>query len=417
VNRIADPGRDPLLEDVDNSGPSRNQLRILIVEDDPDHAAMILRRVSRAAGSLLAAERAASLAEAVAALSRPAWDAVLLDLQLPDSHGLDTLARIVGPAAGVPVIVLTSLGDEELGTRALQQGAQDYLVKDQITTELLSRTVRYAIERKRIEERLKISMAALAERAAELEQLNRRLREQNNDLDNFNHMISHDLREPIRHLRLFSQRLRGSAGAGLPEKSCRELQQIYSAANRMESSIAGLQVLSTAGRRDINRERVSLDSCLRSALADLEQPITEKEAVVSYGSLPGVVGDSALLTLLFRNLVSNAMKYCLARPAVHITAEQQGTQWIFGVSDNGIGVDPRYAERIFVPFQRLHGREEYGGGSGLGLAICQKIVERHGGRIWVDSGPGSGAHFQFTLSPREAHLQPAADSRPSAALV
>jgi light-regulated signal transduction histidine kinase (bacteriophytochrome) len=297
----------------------------------------------------------------------------------------------------------------------LQQGAQDYLVKDQITTELLSRTVRYAIERKRIEERLKISMAALAERAAELEQLNRRLQQQNNDLDNFNHMISHDLREPIRHLRLFSQRLRGSAGAGLPEKSCRELQQIYSAADRMESSIAGLQVLSAAGRRDISRNQVSLDACLHSALADLEQPITEKEAIVSYGSLPEVVGDSALLTLLFRNLVSNALKYCLARPAVHITAEQQGTHWIFGVSDNGIGVDPRYAEGIFVPFQRLHGREEYGGGSGLGLAICQKIVERHGGRIWLDSGPGPGAHFQFTLCPQEAQLQPATDSRPSAA--
>jgi signal transduction histidine kinase len=216
---------------------------------------------------------------------------------------------------------------------------------------------------------------------------------------------------------LFSQRLRSHAGSELPEKSCHDLQQIYSAADRMESSIAGLQVLSMAGHREISRNRVSLDACLRAALADLEQPISEKEAVVSYGALPEVVGDPALLSLLFRNLVSNAMKYCDTRPSIHLTAQQHGEYWVFGVHDNGIGVDPRYAEHVFAPFQRLHGRQEYGGGTGLGLAICQKIVERHGGRIWVDSEPGQGAHFQFTLFPHEAPRQPATDSSPSAALV
>lgn len=393
--------------------PGSRQLRLLLVEDDPDHAAMILRHVQRAAGNPMAAQRAASLSEAFAAQSDPPWDAVLLDLQLPDSRGLGTLARMLDHAAGVPVIVLTSLGDEELATSALQQGAQDYLVKDEFTTELLSRAVRYAIARKRIEERLKTSLAALSDHAAELEQLNRRLQQQNTDLDHFNHMISHDLREPIRHLRLFSQRLRGDAGAELGEKSCRDLQQIYSAADRMESSIAGLQMLSMAGHREMSRNRVSLDDCLRAALADLEQPISEKEAVVSYGALPEVVGDPALLSLLLRNLVSNAMKYCDARPSIHITAQQQGAHWVFGVHDNGIGVDPRYAEHVFVPFQRLHGRQEYGGGTGLGLAICQKIVERHGGRIWVESEPGQGAHFQFTLCPRDDPRPPATDSSPA----
>jgi len=379
--------------------PSPNHLHILLVEDNPDHAEMILRHVRRSAGAGLQAEHATSLAQGMQALARHTWDAVLLDLQLPDSHGLDTLAGMVGQAAGVPVIVLTSLEDEDLATKALQQGAQDYLVKDAFTSELLSRAVHYAIQRKRIEERLKMSLAALAEHAAELEQLNRRLQEQNDDLDNFNHMISHDLREPIRRLMLFSQRLRGDAGSGLSEKAGRDLQQVQAAAERMESSIAGLQVLSLAGRRDISHDRVSLDFCLHSALQDLEQPISEKEAVISYGSLPEVVGDAALLTLLFRNLISNALKYCVIRPAVHITAEQNGVRWIFGVLDNGIGVDPRYAGSIFAPFQRLHGREEYGGGSGLGLAICQKIVERHGGRIWVVSRLGGGAHFLFTLRP------------------
>jgi light-regulated signal transduction histidine kinase (bacteriophytochrome) len=350
----------------------------------------------------------------VEALSHRQWDAVLLDLQLPDSRGLETLDGMVQHAAGVPVVVLTSLGDEDLATAALQRGAQDYLVKEDFTTETLSRTIRYAIERKRIQERLKSPVNELANRARELEQLNRRLEVQNADLDHFNHMISHDLREPIRHLMLFSQKLRSSAGEELPEKAGRDLRLVFAAAQRMESSIAGLQTLSQAGRGDIRRTRVSVDFCLRAAMADLEESISERRAVVSFEPLPEVEADEALLTLLLRNLISNALKYCPTEPRIHVTAEHNGAQWAFGVRDNGIGIDPRYADRIFEPFQRLHGREEYGGGSGLGLAICQKIVAGHGGRIAVDSRPGAGAHFRFTLSPEADGLAVFDDS--SAAL-
>ncbi len=388
--------------------PFSKQLRILVVEDNPDHAEMILRHIRRLRTEQLRAERSERLSEGIEALSRSDWDAVLLDLQLPDSHGFETLERMISHAAQVPVIVLTSLGDEVLASRALQQGAQDYLVKDQITTDLLSRTVRYSIERKRIEDRLKMSVAALAERAAELEDLNGRLQEQNRDLDNFNHMISHDLREPIRHLQLFSQRLRANAGT-LPEKAGQDLQHVEAAAERMASSIAGLQTLSLAGRGDITRSRVALDDCVHAALADLDEVMTQREATIRWDALPMVEGDAALLTLLFRNLVSNAIKYCNTKPLVQITAEQKhGGQWVFGVRDNGIGLAPRYSESIFVPFQRLHGRGEYGGGSGLGLAICQKIVTRHGGRIWVVTQPGEGAQFLFTLSPERAAAAPGA---------
>jgi signal transduction histidine kinase len=374
--------------------------RILLVEDNPDHAELILRQVHRA--SKLRPEHVTSLSAGLQALADGPWDAVLLDLQLPDSRGLETLERMLAAAAQAPVIVLTSLGDDELATKALQQGAQDYLAKDVFTSELFSRAVRYAIERKRNEERLKASLGALAERAAELERLNRKLQEQNTDLDNFNHMISHDLREPVRHLLLFSQRLQRSAGRDLSEKAGRDLQLIFAAAQRMESSIGGIQLLSQAGRCDIDRVRVALGDCLHSALADLEQPIAGREAVITSDTLPEVVADPALLPLLLRNLISNAIKYCKAKPSVRITAGRDGGQWVFGVRDNGIGVDPCYAEHVFVPFRRLHAREEYGGGSGLGLAICRKIVERHGGRIWVEPNVPTGACFRFTLSPEAA---------------
>lgn len=378
--------------------PTADKLRVLLIEDNADHAEMILRHVNRSTRGRVLAEHATTLADGIKALAQGSWDAVLLDLQLPDSRGLDTLARMVAQAAGLPVIVLTSLGDEELATQALQQGAQDYLVKDDFTTELLNRAVRYAIERKRIEERLRKSLESLTGHALELEQLNRKLEEQNRDLDEFNHMVSHDLREPIRHLMVFGQRLREHAGPQLTEKASQDLQTIHGAAQRMETSIAGLQILSQTSRQEMHRASVPLESCLRSAMTDLEEVLAEKQATVSHEPLPSVVADPALLVLLLRHLLSNAVKYCEGRPSVRITAEQAGERWIFGVRDNGIGVDPRYAERIFTAFRRLHPRHEFGGGSGLGLAICRKVVERHGGRIWVESNAGGGSHFRFTLS-------------------
>jgi chemotaxis family two-component system sensor kinase Cph1 len=142
-----------------------------------------------------------------------------------------------------------------------------------------------------------------------------------------------------------------------------------------------------------------------SAVADLQHLLAEKHAIVSHDPLPHVVADAALLSLLLRHLLANAIKYCEGRPAVHVTAERAGEHWVFGIRDNGIGVDPRHAERIFTAFRRLHPRHGYGGGSGLGLAICRKVVQRHGGRIWVESNAGGGSHFRFTLS-AEASSEP-----------
>jgi light-regulated signal transduction histidine kinase (bacteriophytochrome) len=144
-------------------------------------------------------------------------------------------------------------------------------------------------------------------------------------------------------------------------------------------------------------EPVDCARILNQASANLKIPIEESGAIVSYDHLPIVRGDATQLIQLFQNLIGNAIKFRGAEPPrIRIAAEQRGAEWVFSVCDNGIGIDPQYAERIFIIFQRLHTRAEYPG-TGLGLAVCKKIVERHGGRIWLESDPGYGARFLFTI--------------------
>jgi len=240
----------------------------------------------------------------------------------------------------------------------------------------------------------------LADRTVQLERLNRELVSLNAELDDFTHMASHDLQEPLRTLTAFSDLLPKDLGQSLPERAARDLGFIRDAAKRMQTLVHDLLALSRAGRVPKKREKVSLSECVDQALEALAVRLKETGAKISRDKLPDVWGDQTLLTQLYQNLIGNALKFSGdQRPIIRLTFEErEGTQ-VFGVKDNGIGIDPRYAREIFKPFRRLHGRAEYEG-SGVGLAICRKIVERHGGKIWVDSEPGKGAHFRFTLSQR-----------------
>jgi PAS domain S-box-containing protein len=248
-------------------------------------------------------------------------------------------------------------------------------------------------ERKQAEE-------ALADRTLQLERINRELAALNAQLDDFTHMASHDLQEPLRTLIAFSNLLHKDLGNLLPERAAKYLAFIADAAKRMQALIQDLLALSRAGRAAQKKEKVSLRECADLALENLAMRVKETGAQVIYDPLPDAWGDATLLTQLYQNLIGNALKFSGdQRPTIQLTfEEQEGTQ-VFGVKDTGIGIEPKYAREIFKPFRRLHGRDEYEG-SGVGLAICGKIVERHGGEIWVESEPGKGAHFRFTLSHR-----------------
>ena len=250
-------------------------------------------------------------------------------------------------------------------------------------------------ERKRAEE-------TLADRTVKLERANRELVALNAELDEFTKVASHDLQEPLRTLTAFSDLLRKDLGNSLPERAARDIEFITDAAKRMQKLIQDLLALSRAGRVAKKREKVSLGECADQALEALAMRVKETVAKITRDELPEVWGDSTLLTQFYQNLIGNALKFSGEQPPViRLTAEEREGSMVFGVKDNGIGIEPKYAQQIFQPFRRLHSRTEYEG-SGIGLAICRKIVERHGGEIWVESEPQKGAHFRFTLSERKS---------------
>jgi light-regulated signal transduction histidine kinase (bacteriophytochrome) len=245
-------------------------------------------------------------------------------------------------------------------------------------------------ERKRAE-------ATLLKQAKQLEQANEELERKNAELDQFTYVASHDLQEPLRKVTAFSGILRQDLGDNLPPRAEKDLGFIVDAAKRMQKLVQDLLALSRSGRAAMKWETVSLGGCADRAVDSLAVRLQESQAEITRDKLPQVRGDRSMLTQLYQNLLSNALKFAAAdRPQIRLTVERVDGKLILGVKDNGIGIEPRYAEQVFAPFKRLHGRGKYEG-TGIGLAICAKTVGRHGGRIWVESTPGPGAHFKFTL--------------------
>ena len=224
------------------------------------------------------------------------------------------------------------------------------------------------------------------------------LRRSNEELERFAYVASHDLQEPLRtvtsYVQLLARRYRDKLDADAGEF----IEFAVQGAMRMQRLIEDLLAFSRVGTRAAALVPTDANAALDAALENLKAAAGEAGATLTRGPLPTVLADPVQLGQLFTNLVGNAVKFRGTEPPrVQIGAERDATQWVFRVRDNGIGIDPQYFERIFVIFQRLHGRNEYPG-TGIGLAVCRKIVERHGGRIWVESEEGGGATFSFTLS-------------------
>ena len=229
------------------------------------------------------------------------------------------------------------------------------------------------------------------------------LQRSNAELQQFAYVASHDLQEPLRMVSSYTQLLAECYQGQLDAQADKFIAFATEGATRMQQLLEDLLDYSRVSRRPQPFEPINCTTILKDVLTDLAVTMQESSAVVTADSLPTVLGDRTQLRQLLQNLISNAIKFRREEPpVVHISAEPQEDFWLFTVRDNGIGIDPQFAERIFVLFQRLHSRQEYPG-TGIGLAICKKIVERHAGRIWVESHLGEGSTFYFTL-PRQPQL-------------
>ena len=266
---------------------------------------------------------------------------------------------------------------------------------------LVTSAIRDITQRKKADDKIRELNARLehrvAERTRELLQSNKALRQSNDDLNQFVYAASHDLQEPLRMVALYSQLLRNKYGGHLDGEADHFISFMISGAERMERLLTDLLAYAQTGSQ--NEEAPSDVDCasvLQNVMFNLKTAVEQNGAIVMCGPLPMVQAHEARLIQLFQNLIGNAIKYRGEdSPRIHITAEPKNGDWHFCVRDNGIGIKPEYAHQIFGVFRRLHGHTYPG--TGIGLAICQRIVERYGGRIWVESTPGNGSRFYFTL--------------------
>ncbi len=363
------------------------RLRVLLVEDSESDAALIVRHLSVADYDVSWA-RVETASQMRAALEKPDWDIVIADYKLPGFDAPAALAILQQTGLDLPFAVVSGHIGEETAVALMKAGAHDYLMKDHLArlAPVVERELgeaRMRRERRLGAEQLRVSVEELARSNAELEQ--------------FAYVVSHDLQEPLRMVASFVQLLEERYKDQLDSNAREFIAYAVDGATRMKQMIADLLAYSRVGKNGKDIVAVGVEAALGQACADLRASITETAAEISHGPLPSVPGDAAQFAHLFQNLLGNAIKFrSQAPPRIHVSAEQNGEEWVFSVRDNGIGLDPQFADRIFMVFQRLHGHEDYPG-TGIGLAIARKIVEHRGGRIWVESEPGEGATFRFTV--------------------
>jgi len=371
------------------------KVNILLVDDNP--------------GKLLALEtilvgldqhiiKAHSADEALTQLLRQEFAVILLDVRMPDMDGL-ALAEVIRshPRTAQTPIIFISAVEYAAGQifKGYALGAVDYL--HTLIPEVLRAKVAVFVK--------------LAQTTAELRRLNTHLEQQvaarttqfqraSEDLQQFARLSAHDFQEPLRQVITYAQLLQQRYGNKLDAGAEEFMGYLVAGAKRLQQLVLDLLAYTELGIHPLVTTMVEGEAVLAGALSDLRGLIAEQGATITHDPLPSLRGEAAQLQLVFRNLLANAIKFrATLPPIVHIAATPQGTEWVFTVADNGIGIAPQDHERIFRVFQRLHHQEPYPK-PGIGLAICKKIIEQHGGRIWVESAPGQGATFFFTVPAR-----------------
>jgi signal transduction histidine kinase len=354
-------------------------IRLLLIEDSPGDARLIREMLDEAGPSLFELVHLQRLSEGLQRLGEEAFDVLLLDLGLPDSQGLDTFFTVRSQMPEVPIVVLTDLGDETSAIKAVREGAQDYLVKGQVNSNLLVRSIRYALERHRLVK----------------------------EKDNFLSTVSHELRSPLFSIRGFLELILNDKVPDA-EKQRHFLALAYEEGKHLNSLVDDLLDISRmeAGQLQIEMETVSMHDVIHRVADCLQNIATEKSVdlqVIVPASLPTVQGDTGRLEQAVTNLVHNAIKFTPQGGEVAIRACVEDESLMVRVGDTGIGIPADALPNLFQRFYQVNGSAtREAGGTGLGLYIAKKIIEGHEGRIWAESTLGRGSTFSFTIpiSPR-----------------
>jgi two-component system sensor histidine kinase/response regulator len=378
----------PLSRAQDNilfSEDTMKTARILNV-DDHDAGRYARTRILTRAGFLV--EEASTGEQALSAVRERPPDLVLLDINLPDIDGFEICRQIKNnpETERVPVMFLSAARLADLDVVAgLEHGGDNYL-REPVEPAVLIATVRALLRVKDVEEELIRS---------------------NEQLRQFAFIVSHELQEPLRMVKSYTQLLSQRYKDQLGDEANDFMQVTVNGVSRMEKFISDMLSYAQAVEAEIDMKVVACQTAVDWAMLELQGAIDESGASVTRDELPFVIGDPMRLSQVFRNLIGNAIKYRGDQPPViHIGCEEAQDEYVISVRDNGMGIEAKYFNNIFVLFKRLHGRER--SGSGVGLAVCKEIVERHGGRIWVESTVGRGSTFWFTLPKSTADLTAAA---------
>jgi len=361
-------------------------IRILLIDDDEEDAFItreLLEDATQASGQRYSLDWADRFDEGLATALEAKHDLVLVDYQLQPGSGHDLIRRARSAGCSCPFILLTGLSDGEVDRQAMDAGASDFLTKGKTDAALLERSIRYSLRHAE-------TLAALTQQARELERSNL-------ELEQFARAVSHDLRQPLHIIAGYAEILTLHYQAALDDKARDMMGKIVSGVERMNAMIEDLLALAHIDAAGESIEDVDCSALWAKVVADLQPRIVSSRASVEASALPVVRGRTAHLEQLFRNLLGNALKFTAHEPprvSVHCTTAPD--HWHFVVTDNGIGVPEAQRASIFEPFERGHSAGSYPG-TGVGLALCAKIVQQHGGSIWVEPGEKPGSSFHFTI--------------------
>lgn len=368
-------------------------IHALLVEDSPSDTELFHRIFLRAGSGKWSLAHVERLDKAIEICRDRTFDIALLDLRLPDSDGVDTVTQFCAAIPDVPVVILTAFDDEELALQAMSEGAQDYLVKDQVTIQLLRRTIRYTIERAQFLNRLKESEAAIL-------QLLYKERELNQLKSTFISMVSHEFRNPLTTLGVTAQLLQDADQKLTPEKKAKCFEQMNMTIHSMTKLLDEVMFLgkTEVGKLEYEPKPLNLEIFCRNLTESMQLGDNNKHQIIfnCQGNCTEVEIDQGLLHHILINLLSNALKYSPQGKEIEFDLVCQDNRAIFRIQDQGIGIPEKDRHRLFETFSRCSnvGRIQ---GTGLGLAIVKKCVDLYGGEIQIESEVNAGTTVTLSL--------------------